>query len=786
MANIKDKIAQIRQAIFGKEVRESIASGIEAINKEVENTTARQDNVEAQFQAVLDETTGKDVISAPEITAARVGADNTTHSNLKARLDAEHNEVMSQLAQTEQELSQELSVVVSELKRKRDKTVLIGLDDLDEEALSAIAGEGVELTIKGVPKNYSVTPIKTTFVETNNLFDGEYKHGVILAGASEQDMKYSTKYSADGVSIVMQLPKNKTYTISKSDDTNRFGIATFTKLPEAGDSVNRLINHPIATENNPITFTLEGDESYIVVYVDNEGREPEWLQVEEGSEATQPNAIKLLNLKKESIPKDAIDFKTKKIEVEDTSFIRKVNLFNGVYSKGVNLRGDRDVGITYNTGYELGVSVEMYLEKLGTYTVSKSDDTDRFGIALFVGKPEHGDTPNRVINYPANTQNNPITFTLEGDENYIVVYVDSNGREPEWFQIEKGTVATKPNAVIIDNLVIPELEVTEVTDEYLIQDFAGYYKNKTSFIDLSVADSAATVYAEYDRLVNENPDYISRELLGRESTGLPIYLYKFRARLPQGQGLNYRNPRILFLSGIHGNEHRGVLEGLRFFDDLATNWRDSDELMMLRWNVDFDVIPVLNPYGLNHKQRRNANGVDLNRNFILNWQPNPDPDDPYYGGTEPLSEIESQLLDNYLQNNRDLIFAIDYHKYNTLASDGHATWMGGINQPNILEVLTSLAKYTNAALKRDFPFVDQTNNNLTLISSNLRPGVARGQFIYRGIPGAILETVWSIGGDSDPESDFYIEKASQQFAVDLIGNLILTAVRNRRKLKLIQ
>lgn len=103
MANIKDKIAQIRQAIFGKEVRESIASGIEAINKEVENTTARQDNVEAQFQAVLDETTDKDVISAPEITAARVGADNTTHSNLKARLDAEHNEVMLQLADNEKE-----------------------------------------------------------------------------------------------------------------------------------------------------------------------------------------------------------------------------------------------------------------------------------------------------------------------------------------------------------------------------------------------------------------------------------------------------------------------------------------------------------------------------------------------------------------------------------------------------------------------------------------------------------------------------------------------------------
>ena len=48
MANIADKVAQIRQAIFGKDVRESIASGIEAINSEVVNTTNRQNAIDAQ------------------------------------------------------------------------------------------------------------------------------------------------------------------------------------------------------------------------------------------------------------------------------------------------------------------------------------------------------------------------------------------------------------------------------------------------------------------------------------------------------------------------------------------------------------------------------------------------------------------------------------------------------------------------------------------------------------------------------------------------------------------
>jgi hypothetical protein len=40
MASIIDKINQIRQAVFGKDVRKAIADGIEAINAEVENNTA--------------------------------------------------------------------------------------------------------------------------------------------------------------------------------------------------------------------------------------------------------------------------------------------------------------------------------------------------------------------------------------------------------------------------------------------------------------------------------------------------------------------------------------------------------------------------------------------------------------------------------------------------------------------------------------------------------------------------------------------------------------------------
>lgn len=53
MANVTDFIAKIKGAIYGKDVRESIADGIETINTEVESTTARQESLENTFEDLV-------------------------------------------------------------------------------------------------------------------------------------------------------------------------------------------------------------------------------------------------------------------------------------------------------------------------------------------------------------------------------------------------------------------------------------------------------------------------------------------------------------------------------------------------------------------------------------------------------------------------------------------------------------------------------------------------------------------------------------------------------------
>ena len=84
MANIKTHLNNIKGALYGKDVRGSIHDGIEAINKEVENTTGRQVDLENTFDQLVINAGN----SNAEIVDARVKNDGTSYSKLGDRLDA--------------------------------------------------------------------------------------------------------------------------------------------------------------------------------------------------------------------------------------------------------------------------------------------------------------------------------------------------------------------------------------------------------------------------------------------------------------------------------------------------------------------------------------------------------------------------------------------------------------------------------------------------------------------------------------------------------------------------
>lgn len=93
LARINKELNQIKNAVYGREVRSSIHDGIDKINNETEKSTelseeteSRQISLENQFEEHIKNMTLEDPSSA-EIVSARTAKDGTTYDTLKERLD---------------------------------------------------------------------------------------------------------------------------------------------------------------------------------------------------------------------------------------------------------------------------------------------------------------------------------------------------------------------------------------------------------------------------------------------------------------------------------------------------------------------------------------------------------------------------------------------------------------------------------------------------------------------------------------------------------------------------
>lgn len=113
MAEIKKYLSNIKNAVFGKEVRGSIHDGIDAINKEVESTTKRQENLEKIHQQLIINAGD----SNAEVVDARVDkSTGQSFATMGERLDAATEQFIKtdqKLNETNAQLSQKSTKITS-------------------------------------------------------------------------------------------------------------------------------------------------------------------------------------------------------------------------------------------------------------------------------------------------------------------------------------------------------------------------------------------------------------------------------------------------------------------------------------------------------------------------------------------------------------------------------------------------------------------------------------------------------------------------------------------------
>ena len=147
---------------------------------------------------------------------------------------------------------------------------------------------------------------------------------------------------------------------------------------------------------------------------------------------------------------------------------------------------------------------------------------------------------------------------------------------------------------------------------------------------------------------------------------------------------------------LTGNPHSKTLVIGVFHGDEPQGKYLIDEYLKVKSPLSL-FVPCLNPDGMQLKQRTNANGVDLNRNFpTQNWGKNEgenatcdDCTTTYFGGRHPASEIETQFIINILEEYQPELILTLHAPYKVVNYDGPAQ--------DIAEKISAIINYPTEA-----------------------------------------------------------------------------------------
>lgn len=118
---------------------------------------------------------------------------------------------------------------------------------------------------------------------------------------------------------------------------------------------------------------------------------------------------------------------------------------------------------------------------------------------------------------------------------------------------------------------------------------------------------------EFISSLEDLSDLLTVKIIGKTVEGRNLYALKYSN---SGFGKDESKIKVLIFAQQHGNENSGK-EGALF---LAVELLKPENKYLFD-KIDFVLIPQLNPDGSEKNQRRNGNGVDLNRNHLILTEP---------------------------------------------------------------------------------------------------------------------------------------------------------------------
>lgn len=185
-------------------------------------------------------------------------------------------------------------------------------------------------------------------------------------------------------------------------------------------------------------------------------------------------------------------------------------------------------------------------------------------------------------------------------------------------------------------------------------------KSSNSFALFNQSTTYIDFIKSFIQLLKTNNDYASFKIIGNDASNTKaIYRFSLKSKGIYANDNNLIVPRskakIMIISGVHGFEKASCFALYYFVRELIEC--NSPVFDYLKYNVDFEIIPVANPWGFDELSYRQSENININRDSDYKWEKNSDAGT----GDTPYSAVETRYLRDFIKENYDAMFMIDWH-----------------------------------------------------------------------------------------------------------------------------
>lgn len=208
-----------------------------------------------------------------------------------------------------------------------------------------------------------------------------------------------------------------------------------------------------------------------------------------------------------------------------------------------------------------------------------------------------------------------------------------------------GACSTYVKAILNDN----EIARVRCLDYNVAVIFDDYTAEAKKLLEQGRYHTYQEVVDEMITVANTYPDITRLDTLGYSVEGRVILGLK----VSDNPEIHEFEPGIRLTGCHHGEEHIAKEIVLYMIHYLTRNYSIAPMVKGLVDTREIWLIPMMNPDGVAHSVRENANGVDLNRDYGYMWE-------GWGGSPAPFSQPETQAMRRHTIENK-FTLELDYH-----------------------------------------------------------------------------------------------------------------------------